>query len=551
MFTLLTIAGGVALILFGVRYLRKGLDRLFGSRLATGMQRLARSRVRAFFTGLGISVLAPSSTTMSVLAVQTVQAGHLTARQTLAILLGADIGLTVTVQLIALNLHEYAPILILIGVVLFQFTKRSRTRGIGQVILALGFMFLGVLTIKNAASLIEPSGDVTQLLDIASRYPFFMAVLAALAAIALQSSTATIALMIGLVAGGQIMLPMSICVAWVVGANIGIVITTLLIGWGHLESRRLALGNLMIKLAVGLIILAAASPVADLAAESAATVTRQIANMHTGFNILVALVGLPLVVRMSRLAELLSPAPPQTEKPAFGPRYINTRGPVDSIALALGQSRQEILHMSEIVRGMLADMWRALKANDERLVRDVAHRDDHVDLLDEELKRYLTRVIGSDTDNDEAAEQMLQLRYTADLETIGDIIDKNLCELAHKKIELGVVFSPEGWAELDDFFNKVLENLQIAETAFVTRDHQLADQLIRHKQRLHTYAQELRDRHFTRLNAGLAEAHETSAIHLDLLTHLKRINSAVSHIGFAVIHAERAPREPESTVPEG
>jgi phosphate:Na+ symporter len=168
MFTLLTIAGGVALILFGVRYLRKGLDRLFGSRLATGMQRLARSRARAFFTGLGVSVLAPSSTTMSVLAVQTVQAGHLTARQTLAILLGADIGLTVTVQLIAMNLHEYAPILILIGVGLFQFTKHARSRGIGQVVLAVGFMFLGVLTIKNAAATIQPTGDVTQLLDICS-----------------------------------------------------------------------------------------------------------------------------------------------------------------------------------------------------------------------------------------------------------------------------------------------------------------------------------------------------------------------------------------------
>jgi phosphate:Na+ symporter len=307
----------------------------------------------------------------------------------------------------------------------------------------------------------------------------------------------------------------------------------------------------VIKVVVGLIILSVAAPVADLADETAESIARQIANVHTGFNLLIALAGLPLVVQLSRLAEQFAPAPPISERPPFGPRYINTRGPVDSVALALGQSRQEILHMSEIVRSMLADMWRALKTDNERLVRDVARRDDHVDLLDEELKRYLTRIIGSDADREEAAEQMRQLRYTAELETIGDVIDKNLCELVLKKIELSVDFSPVGWSELDDFFNKVSENMQIAETAFVTRDHQLADQLIRHKQRLHTYAQELRDRHFARLNAGLAEAHETSAIHLDLLTHLKRINSAVSHIGFAIIHAERDTREPESTVPEG
>ena len=130
---------------------------------------------------------------------------------------------------------------------------------------------------------------------------------------------------------------------------------------------------------------------------------------------------------------------------------------------------------------------------------------------------------------------MRQLRYLAELETIGDIVDKNLSELVLKKIRLGTQFSKDGRAELEDFFRKVAENVVIAETAFTTRDQTIAQQLLRHKERIDQCERELRDRHFARLNEGLVESHETSAIHLDLLTHLKRINSHVTHVGYAIL----------------
>ncbi|MHC4900527.1 MAG: PhoU domain-containing protein, partial [Planctomycetota bacterium] len=146
----------------------------------------------------------------------------------------------------------------------------------------------------------------------------------------------------------------------------------------------------------------------------------------------------------------------------------------------------------------------------------------------------------------DADEQMRQLRYLAELETIGDIVDKNLCDLALKKIRLRAEFSPEGAEELDDFFQKVAENAMIAETAFTTRDKVLARQLVRHKERIDQYERDLRDRHFTRLNEGLVQAHETSAIHLDLLTHLKRINSHVSHVAYAILRRPPPPPLPPS-----
>jgi phosphate:Na+ symporter len=212
---------------------------------------------------------------------------------------------------------------------------------------------------------------------------------------------------------------------------------------------------------------------------------------------------------------------------------------VDSFALGLGQSQREILHMSEIVGSMLQDVWTALKMNNERLARDVHERDNQVDLLDTEIKRFLTRLVKEDIDQGDPHEQIRQLQQLTELETVGDIIDKNLSELVLKKIRLNARFTPEGERELDDFYKKVVENQTIADTVFATRDRRLAEQLLRHKEFLNTYEQELRDRHFARLNEGLVEAHETSAIHLDLLTHLKRINSCLSHVAYPIVQNGR------------
>lgn len=531
MITVLIIAGGVALILFGVRFLRKGLDRLFGPRLSHWMRRLADNRFKAFLSGLGISIVAPSSTTMSLLAVQTVQAGHMTARQMLAVMLGADIGMTITVALIALRIEQYAPILVLVGVVLFHFTKGSRSRGIGQVAVSMGFIFLGIDTIKRAAQGVHLNDDMMGLIRIAEHYPVAMALLAAALAILMQSSTATIGLVIALGMAGTVTLQTALAV--VIGANVGVVITMLLVGWSQVESRRLAMGNLAMKLLVAIAAMAALASLTGLLEGIPGGMDRRVAITHTGFNLLVALIGLPLISPLHRMAERLVPAP-TIDRPVFAPRHI-TREPPESVALALGQSMREIMHAAEIVRQMLNDLWRALKTNNIELARQVSQRDDQIDLLDAEVKRYLIKVAAMADEAAEGGEQMRQLRYLSELETIGDIIDKNLSEIVIKKARQGLRFSDEGMKELDEFFNMVMENLLIADTAFTTRDRALAQQLMRHKERINELEREMRDRHFQRLNTGQFESQQSSSIHLDALAYLKRINSHVSHVAYSIL----------------
>ncbi len=523
----------MALILFGVRYLRKGLDRLFGTVLGDLMQRITASRVRAFLSGIALSIAAPSSTTVSMLAVQTVQAGHMNARQALALMIGADIGLTVMVLLISMEVDQVAPVLVLFGVLLFQFTSASRSRGTGQVVLSLGFIFMGIATIKSASAAVAGNADMMQLIHIVEGYPMALAVAAAIGATVMQSSTATIGLVIGLGAVGAVRLPAALAV--VAGANVGIGVTTLLVGWSRVESRRLAVGNLILKVAVASLTVVAIPWLVAVIEWVPGRFEYRVAGAHTGFNVVLALVGLPLVNPICDAVAYLIPRPVDRGRARFGPRYIDSGSATDSLSLALGQSKREILHAAEIVRGMLGDLWKAMKTDDARMVNDVSERDDEVDLLDREIKHYLTRQIDFQLDQSDAGEQMLQLRYLSEMETIGDIIDKNLCELVLKKIKLETDFSAEGWRELDDFYGRVVENMLIAGTAFTTRDRLLANQLMRHKERLNQEERELRDRHFARLNAGLNESMETSAIHLDLLTHLKRINSCVSHVAYAIL----------------
>lgn len=534
MLILLKIAGGVALLLFGVRYLRKGLDRLFGARLGLWMSRVGSRRGLAFISGVGVGVLAPSSTTMSLLAVQSVQAGHMTARQMLAVMLGANIGLTILVQLVALHVDEYAPILILIGFVLFQYTGNSQARGVGQVILALGFFFLAMFIIKTAVDggQFGPQSDLAQIINIAERYPLMLVGLAMVMATLLQSATATIGVVIGLGAANVVGIEVAIPV--VIGANLGLAITTLIVSWRQIESRRLGVANLLLKLIVAAIGLIAMPWLLQMLRETQTPLLAQVAMLHTGFNVAQALIGLPAVGVINHLMVQLIPDQPAGALRAFGPKFIHA-GLVESVALATGQSLREILHMSEIVRTMLQDVWTAMKTSDERMARRVSERDDQVDLLDREIKRFLTRMAREEIGPKAADEEIRQLQYLTELETAGDIIDKNLSELVLKKIRLRARFTPEGERELDEFYRMVVENQIIADTVFATRDRQLASQLLENKEHLNQYEQRLRDRHFARLNEGLVQAHETSAIHLDLLTHLKRINSSLSHVAYAVL----------------
>jgi phosphate:Na+ symporter len=539
MLQFLTILGGVALILHGVRCLRKGLDRLFGDQLGPWLQGLANHPLRAFTGGLGISLLVPSSTSLSALAVQSVQSYGIPPRQMLVLALGADIGLTLTVQLLSMHVEHFGPVFVLVGVAFYQYAKSAKSRGLGQVLLSFGFLFMGIGIIQQAASAFDPSGDLAHLLQIAEKHPYGMAGLAALFAVVLQSSTATVGLVVALVGSSGLVFPMVSAVAAVVGANVGVGFTTVFMGWNHVNSRRFAVSNLLAKSLIAAMVLYSLRWTLPLLEKTPGSMMQHIANVHTAFNLAKAIIILPLVPALTWLVVKLVPQPMTRRRETFGPKYINDSA-FDSASLALGQSMREILRVSDIVRGMLDDLWRGIRDKDEALVRQVVETDDQVDLLDREVQRFLGQLGAENLDADQSAEQMRQLRYLSELESVGDVIEKNLCELATKKIKLGVIFAPETRRELDAFARFICENMVIADAAFHTRDPLLAQKLLRHKEAINRRAAELRDGHFNRMNRRQIDSHEVSALYLDIVGNLRRINSHVAHVAYGILQKQES-----------
>ncbi len=351
----LNILCGVALILFGTRFLRKGLDRLFGQSLVRWLQSLAGHRGKAFLAGIVAGVGTPSSTAVSLVAVQMLSSGQLTAERMLAIFLGANVGITAPAQLLAFRVQDYAPAFILVGVVGFQFLQRNLFRGIGQCLLALGFLFLAMKMIGEATRSIAPAGDVGILLHLLASHTWILMVFAGLVAFGLQSSTAALGLGIGLASGGHF--SFEAMLAWVLGANLGIALTTLVTGWGSLEGRRLATANILVKgiAAMGLMFLL---PAWKPAVQSTpAVLAAQSVHFHTLFNLGVGLVCLPLISPLSRLMRGLIVPPPVLG--LQGPETHLDHQALESPALALANATREVLSLADEVQLMLHNFWQA------------------------------------------------------------------------------------------------------------------------------------------------------------------------------------------------
>jgi len=531
---------GIALMLFGIRSLRKGTDRVFGARFRKLVQTSTKGSVRAMLAGFLISILAPSSTAMALLSVDAVNGGYATLRQILALMLGANVGFTVTVQLLAFKFYLYNAIFIAIGVPLYLFSKRQNVLGAGQALFGIGFLLLAIQILSMAVAPIKNNADVLEVIRVLENHPVWLVLFGILLQVGTQSSTTTIG--IGIALCLQQVIHLEAALAIVIGANIGIGVTSLLAGFAQVDTRRMAVGILFVKL-VGAAVVASSLPAVirwlePLSFAGETHDTQLIANFHTAFNIGLALVFLPLVPLLSSVLERVIPAEPSTEDKA-GARYLDLTA-LESPPLALGQATREILHMADIVREMLRSAYRCFQEGSEALCEEVRKEDDKVDSLNNEIKAYVTRISEQALNTEDSRREIALLTFATDLETIGDIIDKNLVELAEKKIMLHVDFSKEGWGELDGYFQKVLKNFEIAVSAFASQDKNLAEQLLRHKQHINELERDLRNRHFHRLQEGLQESFETSAVHLDVLTNLKAINSHLTAVAYPILENGRA-----------
>ena len=532
---LLDLMGGVALLLWGLHMVHSGILRAFGPNLRQLLAKALSNRFTAFGAGLGLTALLQSSTATALITSSFTSEGLVSLVPALAIMLGANVGTTLIVQLLSFNISAVAPILFLVGLVAFRSGARSRIKDIGRVFIGLGLMLLALHILLNTLAPAENAPGVRVFMNAITGDPVLCIIFAALVTWLVHSSVASVLLVMSL-AYAHFITPYA-ALALVLGANLGSAINPIVEGArrDNPASYRLPLGNLINRLAGILLVAPFLQPISELLASWQPDLARATALFHIAFNVVTAALFIGLLDGMARLLKTLLPERVRETDPS-GPRYLDESA-LETPSLALADAARETLHMGDHVEVMLRKVMAAIMTNDRALVDQVSQMDNSVDSLDEAIKLYVTKLTRGSLDEREGQRAMEIVSFAINLEHIGDIIDKNLSELATKKIKRRFQFSTEGAEELSAFHKRTMDSLRIAFGVFMSGDVNEARKLLAEKAELRNAELAATERHLDRLREGRPETIETTSLHLDVLRDLRRIHSHICSVAYPVLDA--------------
>ena len=545
---LLSLTGAAALLLWGLRMVSTGMLRAYGADLRRAVGRSMRNRFAALFSGLGITMLLQSSTATALMAASFASRGLVSTGSALAIMLGADVGTSLVAQVITFKVDWLSPVLILVGVVAFRASSSTRARDLGRAAVGLGLILLALHLMSQAAAPMRDSPLVADVFGALSGQPTVAVLIAALLTLLSTSSLAVILLVISFTANGIV--GTDVAFALVLGANLGSAATPLLAtASADPEARRVPMGNAIFRLAG----VAAALPLLPIVTPYFSLLEadpwRQVADFHTAFNLALAIVFIGLTGPAARICTRLLPDRPRGTDDDK-PRYLDPAA-MESPAVAIANSARETLRMGDIVTKMLGRTLDVFRHDDRKLLREIEQMDDGVDGLHEAIKLYLTEVSRESMDARDQKRSIDVITFTTNLEHIGDIIDKNLMELAAKKIKNQLRFSDEGFAEIERMHRRLMGNLDLALNVFISGELPMARRLLEEKVAFRELERAASESHLARLRSGKLESLETSSLHLDVLRDLKRINSHLTSVAYPILDAagelERTRLKPEPT----
>jgi phosphate:Na+ symporter len=520
--TLLQLAGCVALLLWGVHMVQSGVQRAFGAKLRSFLSRALANRVKALLAGIGVTALLQSSTATGLMVTGFAAGGLVELVPALAVMLGANVGTTLIVQVLSFNVAEIAPALILIGVLMFR-RASAAPRDFGRVLIGLGLM---LMALQNFINLLEPYEDVPSLrllLGAIATQPVLDVVVAAGLTWAAHSSVAVVLLIMSFAAKGTV--PPEAAFALVLGANLGTAINPVLEGatGNNPAARRLPMGNLLNR-AIGIVIvLAALSPISRMMVVLEPDNARAVADFHTAFNVLLALVFFPLLGPFAALLRRILPSQVDQTDPAR-PVYLDPSARETPI-VAIGSAAREALRLADVLETMLSGLREAFEKDDRRQISETKRLDDVLDKLNTAIKVYLTSIDPDALSASDHRRVREVLTFALNMEHAGDIVATNLLGIASKRVKRGVSFSKAGQSELLALIDRLQANLRLAASLFMSGDERAARLLAAEKEIFRRLEAETTDAHFERLRAGRLDTAETSTLHLDALRDLKNVNT--------------------------
>jgi len=538
----ITLLGGLGMFIFGMNLMGDSLQTWAGDRMRSILGFFTRNRVVALVSGVIITFILQSSSACTVLLVGFVNSGLMTLAQTIGVILGADIGTTLTVQLIAFDVGQFSLLFVFLGFVFIFFTKKESLNYLGRVLIGFGLLFYGLKVMGNSMKPLSHYQPFTDTLARSTANPLMGLLASTILTAIIQSSAATIAIAIGLAMqvgpGGQPLLGIEQAIPIIFGANIGTCATAILASFGtSRNAKRVALAHTMFKICGVIIFMFLLGPLSRIVVSLGGSVSRQIANAHTIFNVAMALLFLPFTQFFGQL--ILKILPEKKEKAeAFGPLYLAsdlTRTP----ALALEQTKKELERLADIADEMSRSVLEAFRRKDPSFVDSSIQEFHKIEVLEAAIRPYLAEIGGEEMNPEVTRAAVTLMNISNEYLQMGRVISQDLLPLAEPFISHNLFFSPEGWSQLQDYGAKVTDNVSDSTRAFKENDLALAERITERKPGMIRLEKEYTSDHFERLRQGHSEAVETSTLHMALIGGLRRVNSFATNIAYDLLEQQQ------------
>ncbi len=528
---LIEILGEISLLLWGIHMVQSGVMRAYGSNLRQLLGVALKNRGQAFLAGFGVTAILQSSTATAMMASSFAAAGLVGLVPALAVMLGANVGTTLIVQLLSFDVTIVFPVLLFAGVAAFR-KGRGRARDLGRTAIGLGLVLVALHLMIETMAPVERAPLLRDLLSTISGAPLLNIVIAAIFTWAAHSSVAAMLFIMSL-ASAQVIGPEA-ALAMVLGANLGSAINPVVSAWGGgPQSMRLPLGNLLNRAVGVLAVLPLLSLIGGLAAKAGIATPRLAADFHTAFNLVLALL---FILPLPLIARFLERVLPDQSKPRDEglPLYLDPDALVVPSS-ALANATREALRMADVAEAMLQSLNGIFERDDRRRIAEIRRMDDVIDRLNELIRRYLAEIKYSAMSENEQQRLNEILAFTNNIENAGDTIEKSILDLARKRLKRHLRLSGEGLSDIEDMREQLIVQLKLAVGAFMLSDVGMARKLVDGKERFRALEKGSETRHFARMRAGRRESVETTGLHVDIVRDLKQIGGFLAATAYPLL----------------
>ena len=529
---LLNLLAAISLLVWGTHLVRTGVLRVFGEKLRKILARSLGNRFSAALSGIGVTALVQSSTATSMMTSSFVGQGLITLPAALAVMRGADVGTAMMSVLFSVDLSWLSPLLIFVGVVLFVSRQAGTAGRVGRVLIGLGLMLLALRLVVEATEPLLAAPAVRALLGSLGSDLLLEITLGAALAVVAYSSLA-IVLLIAAMASSTVV-PMDVALGLVLGANLGSgVLAVLTTSKSSVEVRQVTVGNLVFKM-MGVLLVA---PFVGLwiryAQPLMAVPSHGVVMFHLAFNAVISVGFIGLTDGVARVVQKFMPRPPE-KKTTDRVQHLDASA-LSTPSLAISCAAREALHQADLVETMLVGLLKVIRNNDLALADHLRRLDDSVDELYSAIKYYLTKISREALGEEESRRWTDIISFTINMEQIGDIVERVLIDIEERKIRKSRNFSEAGSAEIAELHARLIDNLRLSMSVFLNGNVRDAQKLLEEKARFRDLERAYAGKHLERLSDNTVQSIETSSLHIDLISDLKRINSHICSIAYPIL----------------